>query len=56
MPKRLSLEEHLGNEELERRYREARDPVLRSHYQIVWLLSRGRTTREVVEATGYSPN
>ncbi len=56
MPKRLSLKEHLGNEELERRYREAKDPVLRSHYQIVWLLSRGRTTREVVEATGYSPN
>jgi hypothetical protein len=54
MPKRLSLEEHLGNEELERRYREARDPVERSHYQIVWLLARGRTTREVVEATGYT--
>ena len=56
MPKRLSLEEYLGNEQLERRYREARDPVERSHYQIVWLLARGRTTREVVEATGYSPN
>ncbi len=56
MPKRLSLEEHLGNEELERRYREAKDPVLRSHYQIVWLLGRGKTTREVVEATGYGPN
>ncbi len=56
MPKRLSLEEHLGNEELERRYREAKDPVLRSHYQIVWLLGRGKTTREVVEATGYGLN
>ena len=56
MPKRLSLEEHLGNEELECRYREAKDPVERSHYQIVWLLARGRTTREVVEVTGYSPN
>jgi hypothetical protein len=30
-----------------RRYREATDPVERSQYQIVWLLSRGKTTSEV---------
>jgi transposase len=40
---------------LEHRYRKARDPVERSHHQIVWLLSEGRTTREVCEVTGYSP-
>jgi transposase len=40
---------------LERRYRKARDPVERSHHQIVWLLSEGRTTGEVSEVTGYSP-
>jgi transposase len=55
MPKRLRLEEHLSAEELEDRYRKARDPVLRSHYQIVWLLSLGKLTREVREVTGYSP-
>lgn len=55
MPKRLHLKEHLSTEELEDRYRKARDPVLRSHYQIVWLLSLGKLTREVREATGYSP-
>jgi hypothetical protein len=55
MPKRLRLEEHLSSEELEDRYRKARDPVLRSHYQIVWLLSLGKLTREVREVTGYSP-
>lgn len=55
MPKRLRLEEHLSIDELEERYRKARDPVLRSHYQIVWLLSSGKLTREVTEATGYSP-
>jgi transposase len=54
MPKRLPLEEHLSTEQLEERYRKARDPVLRSHYQIVWLLSLGKLTREVREATGYS--
>jgi transposase len=54
MPKRLRLEEHLSTRELEDRYRKARDPVARSHYQIVWLLSSGKLTREVAEATGYS--
>jgi transposase len=39
---------------LEHRYRQARDPVERSHHQIVWLLSEGRTTKEVSEVTGYS--
>jgi transposase len=54
MPKTIKLEPHLGSEELENRYRKARDPVLRSHYQIVWLISEGKTTRQVMEATGYS--
>lgn len=53
MPKRIHVEKHLSIEELERRYREASDGVKRSHYQIVWLLSQGKLTREVTEATGY---
>lgn len=55
MPKRLELSPHVSTQELEHRYRKARDPVERSHRQIVWLLGEGRTTREVCEATGYSP-
>ena len=54
MPKRLELSPHASTEELEHRYRKAKDPVERSHHQIVWLLSEGRTTREVCEVTGYS--
>ena len=54
MPKTIKLKPHLGSEELEDHYRKARDPVLRSHYQIVWMISRGQTTRQVMEATGYS--
>ena len=46
---------HASTEELEHRYRKARDPIERSHHQIVWLLSEGKTTREVCEVTGYSP-
>jgi transposase len=55
MPKRLELSPHANIEELENRYRKAKDPVERSHRQIVWLLSEGRTTGEVCEVTGYSP-
>jgi transposase len=55
MPKRLELSPHAGTKELERRYRKAKDPVQRSHLQIVWLLGEGRSTREVCEVTGYSP-
>jgi transposase len=54
MPKRLELSPHASTEELERRYRKAHDPVERSHLQIVWLLSEGRTTEEVRGVTGYS--
>ncbi|MCU0518928.1 MAG: helix-turn-helix domain-containing protein [Oscillatoria sp. Prado101] len=54
MPKRLSIETHLSLKELETRYRKAKDPVARSHWQIVWLLAQGKPTRAVVEATGYS--
>jgi hypothetical protein len=54
MPKTIKLEPHLEPEVLENCYRKARDPVLRSHYQIVWLISLGNTTTQVMEVTGYS--
>jgi transposase len=54
MPKTIKLAPHLDAEELENRYRKARDPVLRSHYQILWLIGSGNRTTEVMEATGYS--
>jgi transposase len=54
MPKTIKLESHLDSKELENRYRKAHDPVLRSHYQIVWLISEGKSTSQVMEATGYS--
>ena len=39
---------------MEDRYRKAHDPVERSHYQILWLISEGNTTSQVMEVTGYS--
>src|SRR3954462_10586232 len=47
------LAAHLSPAELGQRYRAARSPVERSHLQIVCLLSRGRSEREVAQVTGY---
>jgi transposase len=48
-----ALVAHLSTAELGQRYRAARQPIERSHLQIVWLLSQGRSEREVAAATGY---
>src|SRR5215203_1424410 len=54
MPKTIKIVPYLDSEELEDRYRKAHDPVERSHYQILWLISEGKTTTQVMEVTGYS--
>src|SRR5215210_768263 len=54
MPKTIKIVPHLGSEELEDRYRKAYDPLERSHYQILWLISEGKTITQVMEVTGYS--
>jgi transposase len=54
MSKRLSIKDHLSVEELEARYRASKDPVERSHYQIICLLAQGRPSEEVASITGYS--
>src|SRR3954464_5670301 len=47
------LAAHLSPAELGQRYRAARSPVERSHLQIVWLLSRGRSEREGTPVPAY---
>lgn len=54
MPRSLHLAAHFCEEDLYERYRHTRDPVERSHWQIIWLKQRGKTTAEIEEATGYS--
>ncbi len=54
MNKRLGVEGQLSVEDLERRYRQARDGVGRSQWQIIWLVAQGRTCQEVGAQTGYS--
>jgi transposase len=54
MARHLRLAPHLTSGELEQRYRRCRDPVERSHWQILWLLARGMPTAEVARVTSYS--
>ena len=48
-----ALVAHLSTAELGQRYRAARQPIERSHLQIVWLVSQGRSERELAAVTGY---
>ncbi len=54
MVRKLVIPAHLPVSDLERRYRRARDPVARSHWQIIWLLAQGESTAAVAGSTGYS--
>ena len=47
--------EHLPVEQLEARYRAARDATEARHYQAIWLLAQGRTFLEVAEVLAYVP-
>jgi transposase len=56
MPKYVHITARLSPDELEQRYRQADDPVERSHLQIIWLLACGKRVREVAVVTGYCTN
>ncbi len=53
--KRLNLVPHLSVADVEAHYRRATDPVARSQWHIIWLLTQGVSTHQVVQYTGYSP-
>ena len=46
---------HLPVEELETRYRAARDATAARHHQAIWLLAQGRTILEVAEVLAFVP-
>lgn len=56
MPKHLTVKAYLTIEELERRYRQARDAIELTRYQTIWLLAQGRSTKDVSAVVGYTPN
>ncbi len=47
--------DHLAIEELEARYRAARDAREARHIQAIWLLAQGRTILEVAEVLAFAP-
>ena len=47
--------EHLPVEELEARYRAARDATEARHFQAIWLLAQGRTFLEAAEVLAFAP-
>lgn len=56
MPRRATVTPHLSVDELHTRYRQASDPVERTHWQIVWLVASGHRLPEVADLVGYTPN
>lgn len=54
MPRGLTVAPHLPLDELAARYRHARNPVERSHWQMVWLVAGGQHCPAVARLTGYS--
>src|SRR5579864_8831024 len=54
MPRHIHLKPHLTDDELQKRYRAAADPVERSHWHFLWLLASGLTATAVAGVTGYS--
>ncbi len=54
MARRIQITAHLSPQELGHRYRASTDVVERAHYQILWLLTQGRSTTDVASVTGYS--
>ena len=53
MARRIHLQPHLSIDELERRYRGAKEPHERTWWQLLWLLAQGRTATELSGVTGY---
>ncbi|MBE9170241.1 hypothetical protein IQ238_22890 [Pleurocapsales cyanobacterium LEGE 06147] len=49
MPKQISIEPHLSVEKLEKRSRQSKEPVKRTHYQIIWLIAGMVTQRREVQ-------
>lgn len=54
MSRKIRLADHLSVLELEQRYRQAHEPVARSHFHILWLLTGGKTAKQTAQLTGYS--
>jgi transposase len=53
MARRIHLQLYLSVDDLERRYRTAKEPNERTWWQILWLLAQGHTATELSSIIGY---
>src|SRR5215472_12657208 len=53
MGRHIHLQPYLSIDELEHRYRTAKEPNERTWWQILWLLAQGRTATELSAVIGY---
>ena len=49
-----TIKSHLSTGELEARYEGAGDPIAKSHFHALWLLSKGYDLDEVAELLSFS--
>lgn len=56
MGRHIRVEAHLSTEELQQRYRQASHPAEKTHWQVLWLISSGKTADEVAKVTSYTLN
>lgn len=54
MARRTNLEPHATPEELKQRYLTTDDLAERRHFQVLWLISQGRTQAQTAELVGFS--
>lgn len=54
MAKRVTVQTALTAEELHERYRNATNPVERTHWHILWLMKEGHTPNEIAFMLGYT--
>jgi transposase len=56
MPKLTKIQDYLSQSELQERYRLATEVVLRSRWQVIWLLATPKPVKEVALLTGFTEN
>lgn len=56
MGRKIVLELHLSSSELEKRYKQSKDPVESRRYHLLWLISQDYQLREAVEVVGLNYN
>lgn len=52
MPRKLRLENHFDIDELEANYKACKHPIEKPHWQMIWLVAKGKNAIEVAEVTG----